>query len=55
MFTGSVIDRAPFVPQLREMAYKEVLGSPLTWIVHLQTNGQNVQQRSSLSAIRVIA
>jgi hypothetical protein len=43
MFTGSVIDLAPFVPQLPEMACKEALGSPLTWIVHPQTNGQDGQ------------
>jgi hypothetical protein len=43
MFTGSVIDLAPFVPQLPEMAGKEALGSPLAWVVHLQINGQDGQ------------
>jgi hypothetical protein len=43
MFTGSVIDLASFVPRLPEMARKEALGSPLTWIVHPQTDGQNGQ------------
>ena len=46
MFTGSVIDLAPFVPQLPEMACKEALGSPLTWIVH----PQNPRTRRSTSA-----
>jgi hypothetical protein len=41
MFTGSLIDLAPFAPQLPEMGGKEVLRSPLTSIVHPQTNGQN--------------
>jgi hypothetical protein len=35
MFTGSVIELAPFSPQLPEMAFKEVFGAALTWIVHL--------------------
>jgi hypothetical protein len=33
MFTGSVVDVAPFVPRLPEMAYKEALAAPLAWIV----------------------
>jgi hypothetical protein len=47
MFTGAVIDLAPFVPQLCEVAYKEVLSSPITWIVHPQTNGQNGQRQQA--------
>jgi hypothetical protein len=35
MFTGSVIDLAPFVPQLPEMVCKEAFGSRLAWIVPL--------------------
>jgi hypothetical protein len=34
MFTGSVIDLAPFAPQLPEMACKEVFGSALAWMVY---------------------
>ena len=43
MFTGTVIDLASFVPRLPEMAVKEALGPPLTWIVQPQTNEQNGQ------------
>jgi hypothetical protein len=55
MFTGSVIDLAPFVPQLPEMAGKEALGSPLTWIVHPQINGEDGQPALFPLSIRVIA
>jgi hypothetical protein len=40
LFTGSVFDLAPFVPQLPQMACKEAVDSPITWIVHLQTTNE---------------
>jgi hypothetical protein len=33
MFAGSVVDLAPFVAQLSEMACQEAFGSRLAWIV----------------------
>jgi hypothetical protein len=35
MFTGSVIDLAAFIPELREMVCKEAFGSPLAWAKQL--------------------